>query len=45
MPLTAGAMALHPLNRAVFVVDGDSQYHEEAALLVLQERHSIHDCV
>jgi predicted nucleic acid-binding protein len=32
------------LDRAVFVVDADDQYHEEAALS-LQERHSIYDCV
>jgi predicted nucleic acid-binding protein len=31
-------------GRAVFIVDGDDQYREEAALS-LQERHSIHDCV
>lgn len=32
------------LDRAVFIVDVDEQYQEEAALS-LQERHSIYDCV
>lgn len=32
------------LNRAVFIVDGNDQYQEEAALS-LQERHSLYDCV
>ncbi len=32
------------LNRAVFIVDGNDQYQDEAALS-LQERHSLYDCV
>lgn len=32
------------LKRAVFIVDGNQQYQEEAALS-LQERHNFYDCV